>query len=224
MKWYAILPGVLQTLAWPIAHSIFRLNGSFVVHGKEHLASIKGPAVVVSNHVNDLDPVIQRAVHGFLSKPLFWVARPRQFYDEHGVEKFEGWRGLLYTDWFFRSWGAYPAFQGTKNYEQSLTHHIRLLKDGFRVAIFPQGGQAKFVGEGAPARGGAVFLAQHMNVPLIPIAIKGTHRVGPKQLFFERTEFEIFILPPVIVEKDVTEYKHEAQKIMRMIWEATYSP
>ncbi|MEK7613904.1 MAG: lysophospholipid acyltransferase family protein [Patescibacteria group bacterium] len=222
MKLYAIVPGLLQILAWPFTHAILRFNGTFTVHGGEHLKNIKGSAVIVSNHVNDLDPVFQRAVQPFLSKPLFWVARHRKVYDEHGMEQFTGWRGLLYNDWFFRSWGAYPAYKGTGNYQQALRHHINLLKDGFRVGIFPQGGKAKFLGEGAPAHGGAVFLAQYMKVPLIPIAIKGTHRVGPKKLFLEHTDFEVFILPPLIVGPEVTEYKQVAQEVMRTVWEAVY--
>lgn len=212
----------MQSLAWPIAHAILRLNGTFTVHGVENLKNIKGPAVIVSNHVNDLDPVFQRAVHPFIAPPLFWVARHRQVYDEHGMEKFTGWRGLLYTDWFFRAWGAYPAYKGTGSYEQALTHHIRLIRDGNRVGIFPQGGKAKFLGEGAPAHGGAVFLAQHTKVPLVPIAIKGTRGVGPKKLLFERTDFEVFILPPMIVGPEVTEYKQVAQEVMRSVWEAVY--
>ncbi len=222
MNLYALLPFLLQVLAWPLAHAIFRISGSFSVQGYEHIKDIRGPVVFAANHVNDLDPVLTRAMLPWFSKPLFWVARFRKDYDTYADNPFRGWRGVLYTDWFFRSWGAYPAYKGTGDYEKSLRHHLKLLRSGYSVCIFPQGGQAKFVGEGAPARGGAVFLAQHMNVPLVPIAIKGTHKVGPKQLFLERTEFEIFILPPVIVGKEVTEYKHEAQKIMRTVWERVY--
>lgn len=222
MKPYAILPYLLQAFAWPFAHVIFRMNGTFTVHGREHLKDIKGPMVFAANHVNDLDPVVTRAILPFIGKgkqtPLFWVARFRKDYDALADEPFEGWRGFLYSDWFFRVWGAYPAYRGTRDYGQSLRHHLRILKDGYSVCIFPQGGKAKLQGREAPVRGGAVFLAHEAGVPLIPIAIRGTRGIDFRTLFFKKTKIEVRILPPVQIPDGDVDYKGAAQKVMDSVY------
>ena len=73
MKSYALLPFVLQAVAWPVAHFIFRITGSFTVEGYAHIKNLKGPFVFAANHVNDLDPVLTRALLPKESKfvPLF---------------------------------------------------------------------------------------------------------------------------------------------------------
>jgi len=220
MKLYAFLPFILQTIAWPIAHLILRINGKFIVHGKENLKGLKGPVIFAANHVNDLDPVITRAILPMFSilAPVFWVALYRKDYDKHAEEPFKGWRGLLYGDWFFRSWGAHPAIKGTGDYEQSLQNHIQLLKDKQTVCIFPQGGKAKYYGAEAPVRGGVAFLSHHSGAPIVPIAISGTKGMTPYRLFVQKTHVEVHILPPVIIGGDVVDYKEEAQKIMDSIY------
>lgn len=199
MKLYAVLPFVLQAIAWPIAHAIFRLSGSCTISGFENIRGITGPVVFAANHVNDIDPVLTRAMLPWFSKPLFWVARFRKDYDAHAVEPFEGWRGFLYSDWFFRSWGAYPAYKGTGDYEKSLRHHLALLQEGYRVCIFPQGGKAKYMGREAPVHGGAAYLAARAGVPLVPVAIAGTLHLGPRELFFGKRELKVTIGKPLSV-------------------------
>jgi len=220
MKPYAILPLLLQILAWPVAHFIFRINGTFVVYGREYLKDLKNPVVFASNHVNDLDPVVQRAIHPFLSKPLFWVARYQKYYRNLPEEqKWRGWQASLYTDWFFRSWGAHPAHAGVQDYAKSLEHIIKLMNDGYSVSIFPCGGKEKHLGKQAPVRGGVAFLASHLGIPIIPIAIKGTKGINAKKLFLQKTAIEVHILPPVILPKEGVDYQREAKRIMNSIYD-----
>lgn len=209
MKFYAVLPFVLQVVAWPIAHGIFRITGSFKVRGYENIKAIKGPVVFVANHVNDLDPVLTRAILPWFAKPLFWVARFRKDYDTNSEEPFKGWRGFLYHDWFFRSWGAHPAYKGTGDYEKSLRHHLKLLADDYSVCIFPQGLKAKHLGRKAPVHGGAAFLASHTHIPMIPIAISGTEKLGPYELFFGGRNLTVSIGAPIKVPKAETEENPE---------------
>lgn len=222
MKPYAILPFILQALAWPVAHFIFRINGTFTVYGREHLEGVKGPVIFASNHANDLDPVIQRAIVPMLSKPFFWVARTRGHYLE--TQTFKGWQKFIYSTWFFRAWGAYPAYGGLKDYEKSLSHHIRILEDGYSIGVFPQGRRIRtaLVEEARkfPARGGVAFLAHHTNTPIIPVAISGTAGIDYKKLFFRRTKIVIHILPPVTVTERDVHYTEAAQRIVDRIYSA----
>src|SRR3989344_2359371 len=129
MKLYAILPFILQLIAWPFAHAVFRITGSFKVTGYEHIKNIKSPVIFVANHVNDLDPVLTRAMLPMFSKPLFWLARYRAYYDSLPKEQhgWKGWQSMLYSDLFFRSWGAHPALAGTGDYATSLQHITKLV-------------------------------------------------------------------------------------------------
>lgn len=224
MKSYAIVPFVLQAIAWPIAHAIFRITGSFNVEGYENIKDTKGPFIFVANHVNDLDPVLTRAMVPMFSKPLFWLARYRKYYDdlpEH--ERWKGWQSLLYGDWFFRSWGAHPALAGTGNYARSLEYILKLVKDGYSVCIFPRGGKEKFLGEDAPVHGGAAFLAQKTGIPLVPVAISGTLNLGPRELFFGGRHLKIVIGKPIFVgphegENDPQFYKNKAREAMGAVY------
>jgi len=221
-----MLPCLLQVIAWPIAHAIFRMNGTFVVHGREHLDAVRKSGksyIMASNHTNDLDPVVQRAIHPLFSKPLFWVARTKNHYNE--TNTFTGWEKMLYTGWFFRSWGAFPAYKGKQNYEYSLRHHIEILKDGYAIGMFPQGRRLRKErideARDIPAHGGCIFLAKHIDIPILPVVIYGTKGMNAIKLFIKRSAIEVRILPPVYFEKGKEiDYKTEAQKIMNAIYAA----
>lgn len=217
MRFYAILPWILQALAWPIAHGVFRLSGNLTVVGYENIENLKGPVVFAANHVNDLDPVLTRAMIPMFSKfaPLFWVSRHRKFYDQHAEEKFTGWRGFLYSDIFFYSWGAHPAYRGARDYSKSLKHHIKILEDGHSVVIFPRGGKEKYLGQSAPVHGGAAYLARHAGVPLVPVAIGNTLGINPHELFFGGRQLKVSIGKPISVVSpngDLEFYKEKTRE------------
>ncbi len=209
---YSGLPYILQAIAWPIAHTIFRLNGTFTVHGYENIKDLKGPIIFASNHYNEMDPVIQRAVIPMLSRPapLFWVSRPRNHYT------WKGWRSFLYGEWFFRAWGAYPAYKGSKDYKQSLQHHIKILNDGYSMGIFPQGMNEKEQGRGAKVHGGVAFLSHFTNTPVVPVTIQGTLGLDAHKLFIGRSDLEIHIGKPIYVSSD--NYQEEAKKVVDSLY------
>lgn len=220
MKAHILIPQILQMIAWPVAHFIFRINGTFVVHGRENLKQLGGAVIFASNHANELDPVIQRAILPMVSKhtPLFWVARKKDEY------QWKGWRKFVYGDWFFKSWGAWPAYKGYQDYEKSLRHHINLLKGGNAVGVFPQGTMGvkdKLSEEDlrkVPARGGVIFLSEHTQAPIVPVTIKGVRGINVSKLFFQKTHIEIFIHPPVYIRKGITDYREEAARLMEIIY------
>lgn len=223
MKFYALIPYVLQAIAWPITHFTFKSKGSFTVHGIEHMQNTKGPVILASNHRNEIDPVIQRAIRPMLSKPLFWVARTKSFYKDTGARFKKGWRDYLYGDWFFKAWGAYPAYKGKHDYAHSLQHHVAIINDGFSVGFFPQGtrgiGMSEEEIKQQPAHGGVVYLAQKTGAPIIPVVIKGTRGLNSKDLFKKGVAIEVHILPPLefSTEKEL-DYKQEAEDIMKKIY------
>jgi 1-acyl-sn-glycerol-3-phosphate acyltransferase len=223
MRQYSFIPSILQTLAWPFAHIIFNLSGSFRITGHEKIRTLKGPIIFAANHVNDLDPVLTRAMLPMFGKPLFWVARHKSFYQSLPKdERFNGWQAVIYGDWFFRAWGACLVPKGTGDYKTSLQELIQRVHDGYSVCVFPQGGAEKKLGRAAPVRGGVAFLAHHTGAPVVPLAISETLGLGPKELFFGRRKLSIRVGDPMLVLGDPQSapdfYKNESEKIMDRVY------
>jgi len=51
-----------------------------------------------------------------------------------------------------------------------------LIDEGWSLVVFPEGGRSPD-GWGQPFRGGAAFIAQRANVPVVPVHIEGTGRI-----------------------------------------------
>ncbi|XKT75007.1 MAG: lysophospholipid acyltransferase family protein [Patescibacteria group bacterium UBA2103] len=221
MKFYVFTAQMLQWLALPLLHSLFKLNGTFVIHGKENMEALKDQNVIfASNHQNELDPVAQRVMLPIVSKhtPLFWVTRKQDEYH------WKGWRKLVYSDWFFKAGGGWPAYRGHKDYGKSLRHHLNILKDGNSVGIFPQGTMGvkdKLTVEelrNVPAHGGVAYLAAKTGTPIVPTTIHGTRGMNAFKVFFKKTRVDVYFHPPIYVSKDEENYKEVAAKVMDVVY------
>ncbi len=136
-----------------LARALFRLS----VIGNDRLPRT-GAAVLVSNHVSWLDPILL---------PLALPRKPAFLAME------ELWR-MPVVGLVMRAWGRLaiplnrevadaPAFKGA----------LRALKDGAFLIVFPEGGISPD-GRLRPFHRGAALLAARAGVPLVPIAIAGT--------------------------------------------------
>lgn len=164
----AYVPFILQLMAWPPSWLYFSLRGGLRVCGREHLQGLPSAVIFAANHTAHIDPILVRGALPWLATqaPMFYVARQRK---EYG---WRGWRALLYTDLFFRAWGAYPAYRGTHNYAHSLKHFVRILHAGHPVTIFPKGmNRHPEYSNQKEVRGGVGYLALHTGVPVVPVAI-----------------------------------------------------
>lgn len=188
-RWSLFIPQMLQFFVWVPARILLKVCVSFRFTGTENLKElarlkkknkIKG-VLFAANHQSELDPIAVRAAMPPVAKhtPLFYVARVREYYrDKKFLEKY------FYGGRFFRWWGAYPAYSGFKNYRESLTHHLRLLKNHKSILIFPEGKRTR-TGELGKPHGGVAFLAHELKLPVIPVSITGAHKFrGMKDFFF----------------------------------------
>ncbi len=133
--------------------------------GEDRLLSMEGPAIFAANH------------HSHLDTPLMLTSIP------------EPWRHKIVVgaaaDYFFSSKitsalsalaiGAIPI-ERTKVGRRSADLAAELLEDGWSLLLFPEGGRSPD-GWGQPFRGGAAYLAQRCDVPVVPIHIEGTGRI-----------------------------------------------
>lgn len=192
-KAYVIPPSLLFALTRLPARVFFMFFAGLKVEGAENLKSLPRGAIFAANHTTEADPIIMTLLFKPLSRhlPLFFVSREKTYYGWHG------WRKLLYGGAFFKMWGAYPAYAGTKDYEVSLRNHIGLLNDGCSVCIFPEG-KRNFDGVVREARGGVAYLAHRTGCPVVPVALSGVTGLTLKNLLLRRHRIVIKIGKPLL--------------------------
>jgi 1-acyl-sn-glycerol-3-phosphate acyltransferase len=136
-----------------LARALFRLS----VVGDDRLPRT-GAAVLVSNHVSWLDPILL---------PLALPRKPAFLAME------ELWR-MPVVGLVMRAWGrlAIPLNREVAD-AAAFKGALRALKDGAFLIVFPEGGISPD-GRLRPFHRGAALLAARAGVPLVPIAIAGT--------------------------------------------------
>lgn len=120
-----------------------------------------GPAIVVSNHISGLDPMLLIAT---ARRPLrFLIAREQ--YRRFGLK------------WLFDGAGCIPVDR-ERSPERALRAALKALREGEVVALFPHG---KIHLDSDPPRrikAGAVRLAQLSGAPILPLRIDGVRGAG----------------------------------------------
>ncbi|MFB9376921.1 lysophospholipid acyltransferase family protein [Kineococcus gynurae] len=135
------------------------------VTGVEVLDQLGGPAVIVSNHSSHLDtPVLLTALGAKRRKKIAVAAAADYFFDVW-------WRaapsGLVI--------GTFPL---DRRGAPGANASSRLLADGWSLVIFPEGGRS-YDGSLRPFKKGAAYLALEAGVPVVPVALRGTHEAMP---------------------------------------------
>ena len=140
-----------------------------------------GPAIVVSNHVSGLDPLMLIAAS---HRPLRFLVAREQYV-------------MPWFSWRFRAVGCIPVDRQRRP-ERALREALKTLQKGEVVALFPHG---KIHLDSDPPRKlkpGAAKLAQATGAPLIPVRITGVRGEGhvlPALFFPSRIEIHTY---PVI--------------------------
>ena len=144
---------VSNLLVFPIFRGLFR--GS--TRGLEHVP-LQGPLVVVANHGSHLDPPL---LGHALGRPVAFMAKAELF--EVPV------RGAV-----IRACGAYPVRRGASDREAIRTATARL-EQGWATGVFLDGTRQADGRVNAPLPG-AALLAARSGSPLLPVAIRNSHR------------------------------------------------
>jgi 1-acyl-sn-glycerol-3-phosphate acyltransferase len=197
MEAYEIIPSILQRLIWIPMRLLLTVFCSLEIEGIENIKKIKSNMIIASNHSSELDPLIIAASLPFFSRhfPLFFISREKEFY------KNIGWKKIIYGGTFFKIWGAHQAYVGLKDYEQALRYHIKIIKSGKTVSIFPSGKRV-LEGETVKARGGVSFLAKATKLPIMPILIQGAERISARDFFSAKRKIRVVFGKPIYA-KDI---------------------
>lgn len=148
-----------------VVRPVVDLFATPTVTGLDRLADLEGPVVFAANH------------HSHIDTPVMLSVIP------------EPWRHKLFigaaADYFFGNRisatlsalviGAIPI-ERTKVTRNSAEKAASLIEDGWSMLIFPEGGRSPD-GWGQPFRGGAAYLSQRCDVPVVPVHLEGTDSV-----------------------------------------------
>jgi len=131
-----------------------------VVHAERLKA---GPAVYVCNHLSYMDT------------PVLFSSLPFQF---RIVARHDLWK-LPFIGWHLQRSGQVPVdVENPRASIASLLSAVRTLKGGMSLFIFPEGGRTE-TGHLAPFMNGPAFMAIRAQLPLVPMALIGTHELLP---------------------------------------------
>jgi len=176
--WGSPLLNVLEGMNRLFCHRYHRLNDVTIPLNES------GPAIVVSNHISGLDPMLMIAAS---PRPLrFLIAREQ--YERFGFK------------WLFKAVGCIPIDR-SKQADNAMRQAIKALDEGEVLAIFPHGkihlpedGQIKM-------KPGAARLAVKSKCPISPLLISGIRSPGNVLMpVLLRAEARINVCDPIDVD------------------------
>lgn len=144
--------------------------------GREELRGLAAPALIVSNHVAQIDIGYLMAALPARFRNRLAVAMQGEMlramrYPARELPLLERWRQQM--DYFLIAifFNVFSLPQQAK-YRESFRFAGELADKGFSVVIFPEGRRTE-TGEMSPFKSGIGLLATHLNLPIIPMRIDG---------------------------------------------------
>jgi 1-acyl-sn-glycerol-3-phosphate acyltransferase len=160
------------------------------VSGREHIPSTGG-FILVSNHLNNMDPFILSAA----------IRNRRRIRFMAKVELFQ--KGI----WIIANlWGAFPVRRGEADLGAMLTAE-RLLRKGVAIGMFPEGtrSRSQTLGQFHP---GTALIGLRAGVPILPAAVTGTEAIKGFFFWLRRPKITVTFAP--IIETTAIKRPSEA--------------
>jgi 1-acyl-sn-glycerol-3-phosphate acyltransferase len=167
---------------------------------------LTGPLIIASNHLNDADPCI----YGFFFPRLIRTLAKQELFRFPVIRH------------FLQGYGAIPVRRGEADLG-ALRRAGELLDEGFAVCVFPEGTASKAKAalvEGWPGIG---LIALRAGVPVLPVAITGSQRLGLPHMFLRlpwpRQHVTITYGEPFMLDKPARVNSEAAKVATRQIME-----
>ena len=131
------------------------------------LEAASSPTIFIANHTSHIDTsVLLAALPARLRERTAVAAAADRFYRKGS----RGW-------WFSLFWNTYPIARGGGS--AALDYSLWLLRNGWSIIIFPEGGRFK-PGQVQRFRHGPTILAMQAKVPVLPAYLEGLHELMPR--------------------------------------------
>jgi len=163
---------IYYALAWPATY----LLAAPRIRGREHLRGLKGPVLIVSNHVTYLDiawilPALPARFRNRLATAMRGERLAEMRHPAPTLSWFERFmerlRYVLVTSLF----NVFPLPQYS-GFLKSFHFAGDLTDRGWSTLVFPEG-QTTVTGDMVPFRTGIGLLAKQLNIPVLPMHIDG---------------------------------------------------
>jgi 1-acyl-sn-glycerol-3-phosphate acyltransferase len=168
-----------HTLCTVVAELAFRLK----IYGRENLIE-DGPAIYASNHASYLDPPL---VGVACRKELFYLAR-KTLFEKPVLGPLLPRINCIPVD---RDRGDVGAVRTL----------LRLLKEGKRVVVFPEGTRSKD-GNLQPARAGLGLIIAKSLAPVVPVRVFGSYAALPRSGGIHFVPITLVVGKPIFFTKE----------------------
>jgi long-chain acyl-CoA synthetase len=210
---------VYYGLAWPATY----LMAAPQIRGRENLRGVRGPVLVVSNHVTYLDiawvlPALpwrfrNRLATAMRGERLAEMRRPAR-----SLNIFERFMERLR---YFLSLSLFNVFPLPKQagFLQSFRFAGDLADRGWNILVFPEG-QTSETGEMVSFRSGIGLLTKELNLPVVPMYLGGLWDLkAEKRLLARPGHVKVRIGEPVrfAPEQDAAEIAQELERRVRQL-------
>jgi 1-acyl-sn-glycerol-3-phosphate acyltransferase len=153
---------------WTTSRYVRQYCKPLTIEGRENLDGFKGPAIIIGNHSSHFDSTtVFAALPGRIRNKLAMAAAADKFY---ASRKKRVWWPSLFQN-------AFPVHRGGGT--KQLDYPKSLLKRGWSILIYPEGGRSK-TGQFARFKAGPAIMAMQAHVPVIPIYMEGLRAIMPK--------------------------------------------
>jgi long-chain acyl-CoA synthetase len=161
---HLLLRPSLFLLAWPR------------IEGRENLHGMRGPVLVISNHIGDVDVgFVHTALPGRLRHKLATATGGEALELLRMPPRTRGWIGRVYdrVKWTLgvSLLNLFPLPREA-GFRQSFAYAGECVDRGFSVLVFPEGRHTTD-GKLRPFRAGIGLLANNLNIPIVPLRIDG---------------------------------------------------
>ena len=177
-SWLArIIRNVALSTVWlPLTRVFARAE----ISGIEHLAELRGPVIFAPNHQSHLDtPLILSALPARYRYRIA-VAMWREYFDAHfspnRYTRYQRFRDSLIYQLVSLFFNAFPVPQMEAGARQSLRYIGDLVDENWSVLFFPEGERTE-AGEIKSFQPGIGLIAGRLNVPVVPIRLRGVQNV-----------------------------------------------
>jgi 1-acyl-sn-glycerol-3-phosphate acyltransferase len=156
---------------------------------------LKSGLIIAPNHQTYIDPV--------------WVCLK-----VHRKFRFMAWDEVF--NWFLigkmiRYFGAFPVGFNRKGFVKASRKALQVLREGATLIIFPEGEREFSNGKMLSFKPGAVRLAMEAEVPILPVTIRGAHKIWAQDMKFPHFgKVEIIYHPLFEVPKPADERNTQA--------------
>ncbi len=189
------------SLFYPLHSKMFKvflkLNNRLKIVGENNVPK-KGPFIIAPNHQSFIDGAI--VVSGLSCKTLkntYFYATEEHV--KHPLLKAMAKRNNV-------------ILMEKRNLKNSILKLSEVLKQGKNVIIFPEGSRS-FDGDMVPFKKTFAILSKELNVPVVPVCIRGAYGVLPRgSRWIKSKKIEVEYLPPVM-PKDGDTYESVSDKV-----------